>query len=125
MGDDTDEAEDSSNEDESRPAPTAKRSKEKPSIQWRKSTKFTKVISTDMPMNLVDSFHVLVSLSPSAIWGLLFDEKMLMHIVQQSNLYANREKNDVEFEVTGDKMYRFLGILLLSGYHCLPEEMDC
>ena len=54
----------------------------------------------------------------------MFDEKVFMHIVQQSNLYASRDKNDVDFEVTGNEMYRFLGILLLSRYHCLPHQMD-
>jgi len=47
---------------------------------------------------------------------------MIRDMVKQSILYARREKSVPDFETTEGEMMRFLGILLLSGYHVLPEE---
>ena len=43
-------------------------------------------------------------------------------IVCQRNLYGNRDRNDPNFYVTGEKICKIFGILLLSGHHYLPEE---
>ena len=39
-------------------------------------------------------------------------------------LYANRDQNDANFNVTSDEMKRFIGILLFSGYHFVTSERD-
>ena len=49
---------------------------------------------------------------------------MLKHIVLQTNLYANRDKNNKKFKVLECEMQKFLGIILLSGYHTVPEEQQ-
>jgi len=38
--------------------------------------------------------------------------------------YASRDKKDQQFRVTSDEICQFLGIILLSGYHALPQESD-
>jgi len=49
---------------------------------------------------------------------------MITDIVKQSQLYASRDKKDQQFRVTSDEICQFLGIILLSGYHALPQESD-
>ena len=51
----------------------------------------------------------------------LFNEEIAQHIVSQSNLYA-QQKNEHRFSTSEDEMKRFLGILILTGYHQLPRE---
>ena len=45
-------------------------------------------------------------------------------IVKQTNLYANRDKNDPSFTTSQSENLRFFEILLLSGYHSLPSKTD-
>ena len=39
-------------------------------------------------------------------------------------LYARRDENNSKFDITIGELLRFLGIILLSGYHSLPSEQD-
>ena len=47
---------------------------------------------------------------------------MIDQIVCQTNFYGNRDKTNPTFYVTGEEIRKILSILLLSGYHSLPEE---
>ena len=49
---------------------------------------------------------------------------MWKYIVLQTNLYANRDENNEKFKVLECEMQKFLGIILLSGYHTVPEEQQ-
>ena len=49
---------------------------------------------------------------------------MIDHLVEQTNLYANRDRGNLTFNVTHDEMRKFLGIVLFSGYHGVPSERD-
>lgn len=40
----------------------------------------------------------------------------------QTKLYATRDKNCLNISVEHYEMLQFLGIIVLSGYHTLPEE---
>ena len=51
----------------------------------------------------------------------LLDDKIPTHIVQQSVVYT-RQQNDHKFQLSNDRKRMFLGILLFTGYHCLPQE---
>lgn len=59
---------------------------------------------------------------PYEIFNLFFGPKIIQHITEQTNLYVVRDKNTSNFYVTEEEMSRFLGLLLISGYHCLPSE---
>ena len=57
-----------------------------------------------------------------AYFDFLFDEAMLRLLADHTLLYAKVDKNDPPFSVTVAHICQFGGILLLSGYHTLPEE---
>ena len=44
--------------------------------------------------------------------------------VEQTNLYATRDKNMQTFKTNDAEMRKFLGLLLISGYHNLSSEAD-
>ena len=56
------------------------------------------------------------------IWKSIFSIEMLKHIVYQTNLYANRHKNNEKFKALDCKMQKFVGIILLSRYHIITEK---
>ncbi len=43
-------------------------------------------------------------------------------IIEQTNLYANRDKNNPSFKLEKVPLMRFAGTIYLSGYHTLPKE---
>lgn len=59
--------------------------------------------------------------SPSEIFFTIFDDEVLTQIIVQSGTYA-KQKNEHGFSLTSDDLKKFLGILLLSGYHRLPSQ---
>ena len=61
---------------------------------------------------------------PIEIFDLFFTPGMVEHITMQTNLYASRDKNDKKFTIDQDEMRKFLGLLLISGYHKLPRENE-
>ncbi|KAK9738798.1 Transposase IS4 [Popillia japonica] len=59
--------------------------------------------------------------NPVQIFEKLFDIKVFELLTQQTILYS-RQKNNHDFFVTLEEMKKFIGILLLSGYHKLPQQ---
>ena len=49
---------------------------------------------------------------------------MIDLIVEQTILYANRDKNMHNFKTDQNEMKKFLGLIIISGYHSLPSEND-
>ena len=49
---------------------------------------------------------------------LLFDDVLVDMIVGYTKLYSHREKADISFETTNEKIWLFLSMLLLIGCHC-------
>ena len=45
--------------------------------------------------------------------------------VGYTKLYGHREKVDTSFEITNEIFRLFLGMLMLSGCHKLPERKMC
>ena len=45
-------------------------------------------------------------------------------LVHQTNLYANRDTNNLDFKVDYDSICKFIGIILFSGYHHVPTIND-
>ncbi|XP_045135445.1 piggyBac transposable element-derived protein 3-like [Portunus trituberculatus] len=111
--DDTDDSEDGLEE------PPSKSSR---ATGWKKKSEFRRNLCYDPLEKLVDSFPDLTKLSPYQLWGLIFSSSILDTIVDQTNLYARRDKNQPNFSANHDEIRTFLGIILLSGYHRLPEE---
>ena len=59
--------------------------------------------------------------APLRPFELFFDDVLIDMIVGYTKLYNHREKADISFEITKEKIYLLLRILLLSGYHILPD----
>ena len=53
-----------------------------------------------------------------------FSDFIVSLLVEQTNLYASRDKNMQTFKTNNAEMRKFLGLLLISGYQNLPLEAD-
>ena len=78
-------------------------------------------ISENMPDPLEESHPLLIEKSPFDLFTLFFDNRIIDLCVEQTNKYA-LQKGNRNFSVTKDEICVFLGIVLLSGYHSLPNE---
>ena len=92
-----------------------------PGNKWTISATIEKPLKSEEPM-ISEYFVDELETSPIEIWNKIFSTDIVMMLVHQTNLYANRDQNNQKFEVDKREMLRFLGILLLSGYHTLPHE---
>lgn len=63
----------------------------------------------------------LLELSPVQLFEKIFDEEIMQHIVMNSILYAS-QNNRHSFQLEISDLKKFIGILILSGYHKLPRE---
>jgi hypothetical protein len=118
------ESGDASDDDTSDDEPLSKKSKnkEKEKPKWKKNEKFDHSIVDKDLESLSERYPLLGKREPIDIWNLLMDQSILELIVQQSKLYAHRDKNFPEFDLSMSDLRRFIGILILSGYHIVPEE---
>ena len=93
------------------------------SRRWRKMSSFDTVLPTGRLDEVLASHHPdLLSKSHFELWGEIFPTGLTDMIVEQTNLYATRERNDASFSTSRSEMLQFLGVLLLSRYHRLPHE---
>ena len=93
-------------------------------ITWKKSATFNKPMQVGNAVIIDQKLEELEGKTPCEIWKSIFSTEMLKYIVLQTNLYANRDKNNEKFKVLECEMQKFLGIILLSGYHTVPEEQQ-
>ena len=65
-------------------------------------------------------------LSDKTEWEIfeIFFNDIVELLVEHTNRYANREKNNLQFTVTNDEMMKFVGIIFLSGYNKRTCETD-
>ena len=54
---------------------------------------------------------------------LFFDDVLVDMIVGYIKLYSHREKADINFEITNEKIRLFSSMLLVSGCHKLPDKL--
>ena len=74
-------------------------------VEPAKIPKFSKINDIGTALRLPKLFlHVLVDM-----------------IIGYTKLYIHREKEDISFEITNEKIRLFLSMLLLSGCHKLPD----
>jgi len=91
--------------------------------QYKKlPVKFDKQFVNCSIASLAESYPILQNLPPMAFFDFMFDEDMFKLLANQTLLYASADKNDPDFTITVADFRQFCGILLLSGYHALPEE---
>ena len=70
--------------------------------------------------NLEKIEEQLGNFSPFQMFQYFFDQNVSDLIIEQSIKYS-RENNDHDFTLDILDLYRFIGVLLLSGYHSLPQ----
>ena len=105
--------------------PLQKKRKLENIITWKKSATFCKPMQVGNAVMPIDQkLEELEGKTPYEIWKSIFSTEMLKYIVLQTNLYANRDKNNEKFKVLECEMQKFLGVILLSGYHTVPEEQQ-
>ena len=75
--------------------------------EWANAPKFSKLDHIETPLRLLGE--------------LFFDAVLVDMIVGNTRLYGHREKADISFEITNEKIRLFLSMLLLSGCHKLPD----
>ena len=54
-------------------------------------------------------------LSPTGIFDLFFDDKVVQYLVDMTNLYVHRDKGKHSFNISRSEMRLFIAILLLSA----------
>ncbi|XP_065193176.1 piggyBac transposable element-derived protein 3-like [Sycon ciliatum] len=110
-------------EDEGSGEPAAKRTPAG-ATRWMKRTAFDTILPEMELPSFIDDHPELITASPMDLWRGIYTPALIEKIVDQSLLYAAREKNNDSFGLEAVDLERFLGILLLSGYHTLPTESD-
>ena len=71
-------------------------------VERANSGKFSKLDNIVTPLRLLELF---------------FDDVLVDTIVGYTKLYSHREKADISFETTNEKIWLFLSMLLLSRWH--------
>ena len=97
--------------------PVAK--KKKVDIRWRRGEKVKD--SDQVSIESLAERYPLLEDDPFTLFSLFLDNNILQHIIDQSIIYA-QQKGKHDFELSLPELKVFLGILLLSGYHTLPQE---
>ena len=93
--------------------------------RWTKnSSAFQGMSEAESAVNMEEKYPLMVDKTPNEIWRLYFNEKIIKLIIERSLLYARRDKSDMNFQLSYEKLLNFLGIVLLSGYHSVPSETD-
>jgi len=104
--------------------PTKRQKKIRSSTDWqRTSADFAKEMGQDneileMRENLKTT---LAGKSPVEVFESLWNEDVMDYIVKQSVIYAV-QNNRHHFTFSVDCLKKFIGFLLLTGYHSLPQE---
>lgn len=91
--------------------------------KWKKSKRIN--FNFDRPdENCVQPLQnkIVESMSGKSPWQLFlqyFDEEIMDMLVKYSNIYSHQK--NMPINITREHMYRFIGILILSGYHTVPH----
>jgi len=118
------EAESESSDSETEEPPIRKKKMEDPGRPrpWKKTSKFDTYLAFENKPPIREHYPLLSEKSPMELWNLSFNGKMYDVVTEQTNLYGKCDCNDPGFKTTSEEIKRFLGILLLSGYHSVPHE---
>ena len=89
--------------------------------------------ASEIPNKYIYDFFLIIYLFPEfskldnivtalRLLKLLFDDVLVDMIFGFTKLYSHREKAGISFEITNEKVWLFLSMLLLSGCHTLPDH---
>ena len=89
---------------------------------WRKSDEVSLCDAKELQKS--DEVMMHGGESMYQIFSVFFSDSMISLQVEQTYLYATKDKNMQTFKTNDAEMIKFLGLLLISGYHNLPSEAD-
>ena len=93
-------------------------------VQWKKNDKFSGKMPEGNPVPLANSHPELIGRTPLGLFEQIYGNDSFEYFKAQFELYAHRDKNTPSFSTSVDEIRKYFGIILLSGYHCLPSERD-
>ena len=80
---------------------------------------------TEMGLENAENFENLNALCggkmPVEVFDLLFNDTIASHIVLETNRYA-QQSNRCDFSLSSNDLKTFVGVLIYSGYHSLPQQ---
>lgn len=87
--------------------------------RWKKTTEtFHKAVNTPSKISIHSEKSCF------EVFMLFFTEEMFKYLTDQTLLYAHRCQNNQAFSATVEDIRKFIGILLISGYHNVPTRND-
>ena len=95
--------------------------KKKEKIAWKKNEKIFKSPPQPTPISLEKTNSELLELFAFQLFRLYFDEDVNNLAKRESERYAKQKLNH-QFYLPQSDLDAFLGTILLSGYHTLPQE---
>lgn len=91
-------------------------------LSWSKSQpSFTRISQNVEKQKIEELEQQLGGKTCTELFEEFFDENMYEYFVEQSNIYAH-QNNRLSFSTNMYEMRAFIGFLLLTGYHHLPQE---
>ena len=76
----------------------------------------------------LDQLHLIIEwiegMTPDKTWSCLFTNPIFDNLVEQTQFYAIRDKENHNFYQIISKAYQFIGIFLLYGYCKVAKEKD-
>ena len=72
----------------------------------------------------MEDFPYGQNLKPFVLFDLHSTPDMILTINPETMMYVSSNSNH-NFNLRGNDVYQFLGLILISGYHTLPGEKDC
>ena len=103
------------------PLSPPKKKSRKDAPKWKKSVSSDKSLPPSRS-NVAENILVLDSSTPYQTWEKIFSCSMLNHIVLQTNLYAQRDKNSPNFSLSGGDVRKLLGIILFLAITLYPKS---
>ena len=90
-------------------------------FDWSNCPTMSPINKETIPSTLEEEYPEIAHMTPFEIFRMFFDDEIISFIIAETERYAN-QKNNIGFTLTEKELWRFLGIILFSGYHSLPQE---
>lgn len=87
---------------------------------WKKAKTLTPIQSEKTP-NLEEIHPELADKTPYELFKMYFDSDIMNLILEETLRYAT-QNNNYSFSLSEKLLEVFIGIILFSGYHSLPQE---
>ncbi|KRZ51813.1 PiggyBac transposable element-derived protein 3, partial [Trichinella nativa] len=87
---------------------------------WKRRTCFSSDLGEEKPLALHETASELIPLSPTELFHKILPVEKIEDFADKSQRYALQK--GVNFEVHVEVLMQFFGLILLSGYHSVPNE---